>query len=174
MRCWFICVDPPAQGRRARLVSRVVFRRAPDPQRGGGRFGGRADLLAAWAVLGALCFSCRARERDGYSGWAGLLLAVGLWAKEQAVVLPGMVFALDWYLHRTGRLARWPRAEYALYALVIGVWLVVRWQVLSGFAVPDISGLDNPLAAMHAPLRIVNAGVIAWRYLLLLVMPYRL
>ena len=131
-------------------------------------------MLAALAVLGALCFSCRARERDGYSGGAGLLLAVGLCAKEQAVVLPGMVFALDWYLHRTGRLARWPRAEYALYALVIGVWLVVRWQVLSGFAVPDISGLDNPLAAMHARLRIVNAGVIAWRYLLLLVMPYRL
>ena len=136
--------------------------------------GGRADLLAALGVLGALYLSLHARERGGWSAWAGLSLAVGLLAKEQAVVLPGLVFGLDWYLRRMGRLARWPWAEYALYGLVIGFWLVVRWQVLGGLTVPVISGLDNPLAALDAPLRIVNAGVIAGRYLVLLVMPYRL
>lgn len=136
--------------------------------------GGRADLLAALAVLGALYCALRARDRGGWSGWAGLLLATGLLAKEQAVVLPGLVFALDWYLYRTGRLLRWPWMEYALYGLVIGIWLVVRWQVLAALTVPDISRLDNPLAGLATPLRIVNAGAIAWRYLALLVMPYRL
>lgn len=136
--------------------------------------GGRADLLAALAVLCALYFSLRARERGEWSGWAVGLLAVGLLAKEQAVVLPGLMFGLDWYLHRLGRLPCWPRIEYALYGLVIGVWLLVRWYVLGGLTVPDISLLDNPLAEMEAPLRIINAAAIALRYLALLVMPYRL
>jgi len=33
--------------------------------------------------------------------------------------------------------------------------------------------LDNPLAELAAPLRMVNAGEIALRYLWLLVLPYR-
>ena len=90
------------------------------------------------------------------------------------MVLPGLVLCLDWYLYRMGRLTRWPRAEYALYGLVLVLWLVVRWQVVGGLGVPDISRLDNPLAELAAPLRIVNAGAIAWRYLVLLVVPYRL
>jgi tetratricopeptide (TPR) repeat protein len=95
-------------------------------------------------------------------------------AKEQAVVLPGLALALDWHGRTMGRLGRLPWKEYALYGLVVALWLALRWQVLGGFAVPDISGLDNPLVELAPSVRIANAGAIAWRYLGLLVVPYKL
>ena len=136
--------------------------------------GGRADLLASLGVLTALWLGLRARARGGWSRSAVLALGFGLLAKEGAVVLPGLIICIDWYLHKIKRLACWPWQEYALYGLVIGLWLAVRWQILGGLTIPDISRLDNPLAELAAPLRMVNAGEIALRYLWLLVLPYRL
>ena len=131
--------------------------------------GGRADLQATLGVLGALWLRGRGRTL-----WAALVFAGGLLAKEQAVVLPGLVLALDWHGRLTGRLGRLPWKEYALYGLVVALWLALRWQVLDGFAVPDISRLDNPLAELAPSVRIANAGAITWRYLSLLVVPYKL
>ena len=131
--------------------------------------GGRADLLAALSVLGVLWLRGRGRIL-----WAVLVFSGGLLAKEQAVVLPGLALALDWHGRTTGRLGRLPWKEYALYGLVVALWLALRWQVLGGFAVPDISGLDNPLVELAPSVRIANAGAIAWRYLGLLVVPYKL
>ena len=131
--------------------------------------GGRADLLAALGVLGVLWLRGRGRIL-----WAVLVFSGGLLAKEQAVVLPALALALDWHGRTMGRLGRLPWKEYALYGLVVALWLALRLQVLGGFAVPDISGLDNPLAELAPSVRIANAGAIAWRYLGLLVVPYKL
>jgi tetratricopeptide (TPR) repeat protein len=65
-----------------------------------------------------------------------------------------------------------PLRRYAAYLAVTGLYLVVRAQVIHD--VQPTNALDNPLVELAAPLRIVNAFAVAWRYLGLLLLPLKL
>jgi len=111
---------------------------------------GRADLLAAFGVLtGLLCYA-RAVSIAGWRRWAwlGALVlaqAIGLFSKESAIVLPGIMLLYDlvWSERSTWR-ARAP--AYAALALPIAAFFYLR----GGFDTHMlIEATENPL---------VNAG----------------
>ncbi len=136
---------------------------------------GRAELLVALFVLASALLFLRATDglRLRTLPYAGALAAflAALFTKEHAVVLPGVV-ALGELLRRDvgdplaprlrskapafgGLLV--PLAAFALVrALFVGSGLLAR-----GSAFFD---LDNPLAALPAPLRAANALVLLLRY----------
>ncbi len=111
---------------------------------------GRADLLAAFGVLaGLLCYvkASTAPPRSWLAWLAGLAGAqtVGIFSKESAVVLPGVIFlySLVW----NGR-PGWRRraAAYGAMALPLAAFFFMRAQLRQHMVIPFA---DNPL---------VNAG----------------
>jgi tetratricopeptide (TPR) repeat protein len=159
---------------------------------------GRADLLAAFGVLAALlCYmkgvtarSLTASEhsRDGHRSltvaarsprgrrrlaWLAAMVAaqaVGLFAKENAAVLPGILLLYDlaWPQRSTWR-ARAP--AYAALALPIALWLYLRSQVQTHML---IHFLENPLvSAGYLPARLTAVKAIG-KLLWLFVWPARL
>jgi protein O-mannosyl-transferase len=136
---------------------------------------GRADLLAALWVLIGLHGGLKARlERGWWQLCSPLALGVGLFCKEGAAVLPGLLLGIDWLWRREGRLRGWLWKEYGLQALAVAGYLAARRAALGGLGLPAVDFLDNPLAGMAAPLRLVNAAGVVLRYLSLLVFPGRL
>jgi hypothetical protein len=114
---------------------------------------GRADLLAAMAVLGGLLLYARLDEMRGWrvrASVAGLLAiaTVGVFSKENAAVLLGLM-AL-WDLSRTTS-PRLPRgrhaAAYAAVAASLGLLWIVRSAVLGAMPSPQVVYVDNPLRA---------------------------
>jgi tetratricopeptide (TPR) repeat protein len=120
---------------------------------------GRADLLAAAAVLGGTLLHRRAIEgpRAERGRWLGLLALVallGVFSKENAVVLlPVLVLYDVAFGERRGSLveslrAAWHagRVSYLVIALVLAVLGIVRGAVLSDEAPHWPPFVDNPLA----------------------------
>ncbi|MGA3240583.1 MAG: tetratricopeptide repeat protein [Bryobacteraceae bacterium] len=115
---------------------------------------GRADLLAAFGVLAGLLCYVRAASAAGLRrlAWlAGIAAAqvVGLFSKESAVVLPGimLVYDLTWLDRTTWRTTWRGRAPaYAALALPFAAFFYLRGQLHLHMLV---SFADNPL---------VNAG----------------
>ncbi len=140
---------------------------------------GRAELLSALLVLGAAVLWLRATEGGAlkplpYVACLGLF-TVAVFAKENAVIFPGLVMLGE--IFRGGRirsvreaLASFPprvRAAFLGFALPFGVLFAVRWAVLKGFLISREAGiwdLENPLVLLPAPLRIANALTLAVRY----------
>jgi tetratricopeptide (TPR) repeat protein len=111
---------------------------------------GRADLLAAFGVLaGLLCYvraaSAAGRRRLAWLAGIAAAQAVGLFSKESAVVLPGimLVYDLTWFDRTTWR-GRAP--AYGALALPFAAFFYLRGQLHLHMLV---SFADNPL---------VNAG----------------
>ena len=111
---------------------------------------GRADVLAAFGVLAGLLCYLKATSAAGRRRWAwiaavGMAQAIGIFSKESAVVLPGVMLLYDlmWSKGST-RHARIP--AYAAVALPLAVFLYLRSQLHLHMV---ISHADNPL---------VNAG----------------
>ena len=139
---------------------------------------GRADLLAALAVLSGLWMYLKSAESRGVRRWAwlgGLMLAAmcGVFSKENAVVLPGVMalFELSWWDRKRGR------------ALALGCLAVLpalaamayqRAAVLSKFPPVEIPFLDNPLAAAGFWSAKLTAVRLLAKYLGLLIWPARL
>jgi hypothetical protein len=130
---------------------------------------GRAELLAAAGfVLALRCHVARERAADR----PGLLYAVGLGSfalallsKESAITLPAVLLLWDVCfadVRASGLGARLRHLlshrllpVYAGYAAVALVYLAARSLALSdGVLLPPNSLIDNPLAALPAPLRI--------------------
>lgn len=109
---------------------------------------GRADLLAAFGVLAGLFCHTRATFATGRRrvAWlAGLVAAqaIGLFSKESAAVLPGVMLMSDLvWRERSSWKQRWP--GYAVLALPIGVFFHLRSHVDSHLV---INFADNPLIA---------------------------
>jgi tetratricopeptide (TPR) repeat protein len=105
---------------------------------------GRADLLAAMAVLGGLLLYIR-----GQSRWApAALFAVataGVFAKESAAVLLGLMLLWDLSFGEgvRGVARRWP--SYAAVAASLLVLWWVRHTVLGGLPPNEPVYVDNPL-----------------------------
>ena len=139
---------------------------------------GRSDLLAGMAVLSGLWMYLKSAESEGWVRWVwlgGLLLAAmaGVFSKENAVVLPGLMalWELTWRERK-----RW--RSLALGSLAISPALVAmaacRAQVLSKLPLLQIPFLDNPLASQGFwSARLTAVGLLA-KYLGLLVWPARL
>ena len=105
---------------------------------------GRADLLAAMAVLGGLLLYAK---RQG--GWVTVCLfaisTAGVFAKENAAVLLGLMLLWD-LSFANGKprlLARWPAYAAVAASLVVLAW--ARHAVLGSLPVPQPVYVDNPI-----------------------------
>ncbi|MGH7786015.1 MAG: tetratricopeptide repeat protein [Candidatus Binatia bacterium] len=115
---------------------------------------GRADLLAALAVLAGLLCHVRATTARGAAawGWRAALAAsflAGLLSKESAVVLPILILAWELVAQRPRR-AGWASAlgrdGWVLVPVLAGVG-VARWWVVQQSWPAEASALDNPILA---------------------------
>jgi protein O-mannosyl-transferase len=125
-------------------------------------------LLAGWLV-----YLYRPR-RIWAIGAASVLFFGALLSKETAVLFPILLFAIDHGV-RGIRIDRRTVFAYTVFAGIVGIYLVLRWHVLGSTAAGlDPKFVDNPIA--HAPLisRESTALVVFLKYILLLVIPYRL
>jgi len=137
---------------------------------------GRADLLAALAVLSGLWMYLKSAESQGARRWAwlgGLMLAAmcGVFSKENAVVLPGVMALLELSDRKRGR-------ALALGCLaVLPALMAMAYQraaVLSKLPPMEIPFLDNPLAAAGFWSAKLTAIHLLAKYLGLLIWPARL
>lgn len=136
---------------------------------------GRADLLAAAATLGGLLwYAHRVRERDRAPFRTAtvlfLIAAAGVFAKESAAVLPGLL--LLWDMTYGPGLREWRRRvpAYAATLLAVAAFFAVRQQ-MPRMHVPLLDNAEVGAGFLDA--RLTALTVIA-RYLGLLVWPLRL
>jgi protein O-mannosyl-transferase len=136
---------------------------------------GRADLLAAFGVLaGFLCYvrSAAATGRRRLAWLAGIAAAqaIGLFSKESAVVLPGvmLVYGLIWFDRTT-----WRRLApaYAALALPFAAFFYLRAQAHLHMVVPFT---DNPLVDADFWTARLTAFKVIGKFLWLFLWPARL
>jgi protein O-mannosyl-transferase len=132
---------------------------------------GRAELLAAAGVLGAWVVHLGGAGAARAAG-TGLLFALGLFSKENAIVLPAFLVLGDlWRGRREPRSPARPRASIASYAacaLVVALWGGMRSSALPPEP-PDLS--DSPLAGVAAGTRALTALHVLARDAWLLIWP---
>lgn len=129
---------------------------------------GRADLLAAAGVLGALVFHMQGRG-------AGVFFCAlaGLFAKENAIVVAPLVVLLDVIARRSeGQSWRW--RSYVGITCAFGLWFVARRLALADVFDPGISFADNPLVGRPFTAARLTALNVLGQALFLLVWPRRL
>ena len=138
---------------------------------------GRADLLAAMATLSGLLFYLKSTEVQGRRRWLWLaaLLAVtfvGVFSKESAVVIPGVIvlYELVWWNER--RNLRGLLLGCAATAIPILALLYARSLAIVGS--PQLAFVDNPLAGADFWTARLTALKVMARYLGLLIWPVRL
>jgi tetratricopeptide (TPR) repeat protein len=157
-----------AMGPEAALVAAAIFAVHPLHSEAVVGIVGRAELLMAAGVLGALWSAACGRSLLSVG-----LFALGLFSKEQAVVLP-LVVMLSHLCFRKALSARGLLPLYGGYAVVLALYLLVRALALKDlYSVPALF-LDNPLAHLDGYLRALNAIQVAGRYLWLCVWPVSL
>ena len=110
---------------------------------------GRADLLAATGLLGGFLLYLRSVETDGWQRWAWLsgliaVTAIGVFSKENAVVLPAAIVLYEIMFrqeHRPSRVAAGLIAVLAPMALMF----YQRAQVLAASLPKEVPVTDNPI-----------------------------
>jgi len=137
---------------------------------------GRAELMAAFGVLGVLLLHVR-----GYGGGtaglvlAGVLFFVGLASKESAACIFVLIALLELFRPGpafTAAIAKRPRGWPLAFLAAVAVWLLL---VARNFATVDtIAFADNPLAYLPTGERILAAGEILWRYVASTIWPFGL
>jgi protein O-mannosyl-transferase len=140
---------------------------------------GRADLLAATAVLGGLLAYLEGVEAVGWrqSAWfTGLaaITTVGTFSKESAVVIPAILVLYEITFRHERTWAR-PKVMGLIATLIpVSLMLYVRHGVLANTLPMEIPFTDNPIAwADFLTGRLTALNVIA-RYFLLLAWPAHL
>ncbi len=137
---------------------------------------GRAELLAA--LFGILSYSVWLRsevsQRFGATLAAAALWLLAVLSKEGALALPGIFL-----LHRLGVLSpastrKELRPRDSIWTAALAVAVVLRLNALGGIASPAVNRIDNPLAPLDLPLRVLGAGGVFLRQLsqLLLLIPF--
>jgi hypothetical protein len=157
---------PAASGVGA-IAAGVFFAIHPAATEAAVSIGFREDVMAACFSLASLCLAL-SRRRGRLAG-ALLLFALGLLSKENAVVVPALLFLLRCTL----RPADPPRAralvkEMAGYALVTAGFLYVRFGAMAS---PD--AYTDPLGGTYAATVVAVPRIFA-HYLRLLVVPWPL
>jgi protein O-mannosyl-transferase len=139
---------------------------------------GRADLLAAFGVLGAMYAHLREIDSRGLERWAWLAAvfaatSLGVFSKESAVAGIGVIVAYDllWRANRS-TLASIARTWIAP-ALAIVLFLMQRAIVLAGTS-GDVPYVDNPIIGAGFWTGRLTALAVMGRYLGLFLWPRRL
>lgn len=116
---------------------------------------GRAELLAAGFLFAAWILHLRDQKVP-----ALICFVMALLSKESAVVFLPLLLVGDYAR------GKWkPRFRYVGIAAVTFIYLGALWKLQGGrFGQPFISQLDNPLAVIPPPWRILNAFRVAWKY----------
>jgi tetratricopeptide (TPR) repeat protein len=140
--------------------------------------GGRADLLAALAVLSGLLLYVKSAEAVGWRRWAWLAglaaaTAVGVFSKESAVAIVGVLIVFEVSRRAPGR-GRALLLGCLATLLPIGAMLYQRTIVLHRSLPAEFPFLDNPIAgAGFWEGRLTAIKVIA-HYLWLVIWPAKL
>jgi len=136
---------------------------------------GRADLLAAFGVLaGLLCYlrsiSTNGRARVAWLAGVMAAQAVGLFSKENAAILPGLMLLYDLTWRDRAR-QRKPWMAYAALAPAFAVFCVARIALQLHMRV---SNTDNPLVSVGFWTGRLTAVKVIGKYLWLFVWPAHL
>ncbi|HJT89683.1 MAG TPA: hypothetical protein VJ732_17560 [Bryobacteraceae bacterium] len=138
---------------------------------------GRADLLAAFGVLAGLLCHVRAANSAGNRRWLwlaglGTCAAVGMFAKENAVVLPAVLLLWD----AAFASGAWRPRIAGYLATVPGflAYFVLRAAALAKNAAVLVAFTDNPLAGAGFWTSRLTAVKVIGKYLGLLIWPGRL
>ena len=142
---------------------------------------GRADLLAGMAVLGGFWMYLKSSESAGAGRFvwlAGLAAATtaGVFSKESAVVLPGVIVLYEVTFHFPDMRARLRSMLLgcAATALPIAAMLVQRALVLSASPPAEFPFVDNPIAGASFGVGRLTAIKVLARYLWLAIWPVKL
>jgi tetratricopeptide (TPR) repeat protein len=137
---------------------------------------GRADLLAGMAVLGGFLMYLKSAEATGnrrvawLAGLAGAT-AVGIFSKESAVVLPGVILLYELALPRRLHAMLWGCAA-TLVPIAAMLWQ--RSLVLAASPAAEFPFVDNPIAGADFWTGRLTAIKVLARYLWLTVWPVKL
>lgn len=148
---------------------------------------GRADLLAATGLLGGFLAYLKSTEAKGWRYWPWLaavavFTAIGVFSKENAVVIPAVIVLYELIFGKEGPWARrrdrpsnWrPPAGLAATLIPIALMFYQRSVVLAASLPKEVPFTDNPiLGAGFLAGRWTAIKVLA-RYLWLIVWPARL
>jgi hypothetical protein len=149
---------------------------------------GRADLLAGMSVVGGLMLyrqtlmSAGGRSAAALAGLGATCLA-GVFCKESAVVLPGVMLLHDVAFRTNGAMSKaaavrrwltraWPAYAVVLVALVVLAW--ARWMLFRHSPLSGEHGTDNLIAIAPVWTGAMTAVKVAGYYLALTVWPARL
>jgi tetratricopeptide (TPR) repeat protein len=139
---------------------------------------GRADLMAGAAILGGLQLYWRSIEVSGLGRAASvaalaIVTTVGVFSKENAVVLAGVIFLYEvlWRQRQTWR-AKWPEWAAVLVPVLLMWW--VRSRVLAGPGHAVLPFTDNPIAGASFWQGKLTAVAVLGRYFQLMLFPFRL
>lgn len=161
----------------AALIGAVVFAVHPVHTEAVNWIVGRAELLMGLGVLGSLWWAMQGRM------WLSLgAFAVGLFSKEQAAMLPGLLFLQDLYLGKflSGRvrgkgwagLIRTLVVRYGGYGLVLAGYLLLRSMALGrGLLRTWTPFLSNPLLGEDFYSCLLTIAKVAGKYLWLCLWP---
>jgi protein O-mannosyl-transferase len=138
---------------------------------------GRADLLAAMAVLAGLLIYSRATAKSGPRRWLAIfaVAAAGAFSKENAVVLAGLMLLSDLAFGVPGGIRT--RQRLAAYAAALGsvvALLAARVAVFAPLPWPPAFYMDNVLRVLPRWERLFSAQKVVGLDLWLLVCPVRL
>ena len=139
---------------------------------------GRADVLAATGLLGGFLLYLKSVETEGRQRWAWLtglvvVTAIGVFSKENAVVLPAAIVFYELMFrkeHQRSRVAAGLIAVLAPMALMF----YQRAQVLAASLPKEVPVTDNPILRAGFWEGRLTAIDVAVRYLSLIVWPARL
>ena len=137
---------------------------------------GRADELAALAVLGGLLFHIRAGSAKGARRWIWLaalaaVVGIGMFSKESAVVVVAVMLLYDVAFPAAWRARAW---GYAAAAVPVAYYLSVRAGVFAHRSPGEFPFVDNPLTGADFWTGRMTALKVIGNYLWLYVWPARL
>jgi len=140
---------------------------------------GRPDLLAGIGVLGGfLCYliatGAESTHRSLALAGAAVAVAIGVFSKESAVTVIGVIAVYEFAWWKDRRAAKGRAAALAAVAIPILAMLAVRMQVMSAAAPSTFPFLDNPLTKAGVLEARLTALAVLARYLWRLLCPLTL
>ena len=142
---------------------------------------GRADLLAGTAVLAGFWMYLKSTESTGFRrvAWLGgvaAATAAGVFSKESAVVLPGVIvlYELAFHLPEVRERIRPTLLGCAATILPIAAMLLQRSLVLAASPPAEFPFVDNPIVGASFWVGRLTAIKVLARYILLAIWPVKL
>jgi protein O-mannosyl-transferase len=156
------------------FIGALLFAAHPIHTEAVANIAGRPELLMTFfALLSWLILEQKIPRLYKYPT-AALCLMLALLSKETAAVLPFMVSSIDIVKQNHPPVKEILR-KFIILSSVVAVYLIIRWLVLGDTATGNVPRYhDNPLYYMPFLSRVMNAIFIQGKYLILLLVPWRL